>query len=106
MTLRVRVQGPAGPASEYPLDGEELSIGRAANASIVIPDARVSRQHARFVRREGAWWIEDLGARNRTVLNGAPVREPSKLRPGDRLEVGDVILRVFDDGPGSSPTTI
>ncbi|HYT68918.1 MAG TPA: SpoIIE family protein phosphatase [Vicinamibacterales bacterium] len=97
MTLRIRVQPAHGDASEHRLEGAELIVGRATTASIVIPDHRVSRQHARFLQREGAWWVEDLGARNRTLLNGVPLEHPEKLRAGDRLQVGDAVLRVIGD---------
>ena len=96
MTLRMRVQVPLGPPAEYVLDGDEMVIGRAASSAIVIADSRVSRQHARLVRRDDEWWIEDLGARNQTLLNGAPLRQPQALRAGDRLDVGDAVLRLVD----------
>jgi serine phosphatase RsbU (regulator of sigma subunit) len=100
MTLRLRVQTAAGARADYALDGSEMIVGRAPTAAIVIADARVSRQHARLVRRDDRWWVEDLGARNRTLLNGAPVRQPEPLRAGDRIEVGDAVLRVFS---GAAP---
>ena len=97
MTLRVRVETPRGSPAEYALDGAEMIIGRAATAAIVISDSRVSRQHARLIRRDGGWWVEDLGARNRTLLNGAPLQRAERVSAGDRLEVGDAVL-VLDDG--------
>jgi phosphoserine phosphatase RsbU/P len=99
MSLRVRVQTAEGSRSEYALDGSEMVIGRALNAAIVIADSRVSRQHARLVLRDGGWWVEDLGARNRTLLNGVPLRQLQPLRAGDRLDVGDAVLRLVDDVP-------
>lgn len=99
MSLRVRVETADGSRSEYALAGSEMLIGRAATAAIVIADARVSRQHARLVCRDGRWWVEDLGARNHTLLNGAPVRQPQPLQGGDRLDVGDAMLSVLDETP-------
>ena len=110
MTLLVRVQASPGAAlADYPLDGNEageIIIGRAGTAAIVIPDALVSRHHARLVRRDQAWWIEDLGARNRTLLNGAPIVQPERLRAGDRLEVGEAVLRLVDDSSEQRSTTV
>lgn len=104
MTLRLSVQTAEGARTEYPLEGKELVVGRATTAGIVIPDSRVSRQHARFVLRDGGWWVEDLGARNRTLLNGVPVERPAMLHAGDRIEVGDAVLRLLDDGPAAPAT--
>jgi serine phosphatase RsbU (regulator of sigma subunit)/pSer/pThr/pTyr-binding forkhead associated (FHA) protein len=97
MTIRVRVQGPVGPATDYDLEGPEIVIGRAAGAAIVIADSRVSRQHARLVLRDGIWWVEDMGARNRALLDGTPVERAARLRPGARLEIGDSILRLIGE---------
>ena len=97
MSLRLHVQPAAGDASEYPLGGEELTIGRGVGSTVVITDPRVSRRHARLLCRDGAWWVEDLGARNCTLLNGAPVAQVQPLKPGDRLDVGDAVLHIVDD---------
>ena len=95
MTLRLSVQTAEGARADYALAGAEMTIGRAASAAIVIDDRRVSRQHARLVWRDNRWWVEDLGARNRTLLNGAPVQQPQPVQAGDRIEVGDAVLRVI-----------
>ncbi len=97
MSIRVRVQSPHSRAADYDFDGPEIVIGRATTAAIVIPDTRVSRQHARLVLRDGGWWVEDLGARNHTLLNGEPVAGAAKVHPGDRLDVGDSVVRVIGD---------
>ena len=103
MSIRVRVQSPHVAAADYDLEGPEIVIGRATTAAIVIPDTRVSRQHARLVLRDGGWWIEDLGARNRALLNGEPVTAAARVRPGDRLDVGDTVLRVMGGEAESDP---
>jgi pSer/pThr/pTyr-binding forkhead associated (FHA) protein len=38
--------------------------------------------------------LEDLGSTNGTLLNGQRVSGVSSLRPGDRIEIGDVMLKV------------
>ena len=90
MSMRVRLQSPETPAADYDLDGPEIVIGRALNASIVIPDSRVSRQHVRIVQRDGGWWVEDLGTRNGTLLNGEKMAGAARLIAGDRLGIGGV----------------
>jgi serine phosphatase RsbU (regulator of sigma subunit) len=104
MSIRVRVQGPSGPATDYDLEGSEIVIGRGASAAIVISDSRVSRQHARLVLRDGVWWVEDLGARNRALLDGKPVQGAARLRAGARLEIGDSVLRLIGE-PGADEST-
>ena len=77
----------------------EVIIGRASTAGVVINDSSVSRQHARFVFREETWWIEDLGATNRTQLNGSTIEGATAIRPGDRLKMGGTFLHVLADSP-------
>ena len=101
MSIRVEVQPPHGAATKYDLAEADIVIGRSSTAAIVVPDTRVSRQHARIVMRDGAWWVEDLGARNRTLLNGVPVEGAAKLHGGDRLEIGDSIVRFLGEQAGS-----
>ena len=52
-----------------------------------VPDPWMSSTHARLVRRDGAWLLEDAGSRNGTLVNGAPV-ERAVLADGDVLEIG------------------
>jgi serine phosphatase RsbU (regulator of sigma subunit) len=106
MSIRVQVTSPSGAPAEYAFDGPDIVIGRAVTSAIVIPDSRVSRQHARLVLRAGDWFIEDLGARNRTLLNGRPVEGSVRLSAGDELAVGDAIIRVLGGptAPGTDTT--
>ena len=99
MTLRLRVQPAGAVPSEYVLGGGELTIGRGADATVVIADPRVSRRHARLTCRNESWWVEDLGARNCTLLNGVPVERAQPLGAGDRLDIGDAVLWIVDDAP-------
>jgi pSer/pThr/pTyr-binding forkhead associated (FHA) protein len=59
------------------------------------PQQTVSRRHARITRREGRYYIEDLGAFNRTRVNGAPLvpHQEVELHSGDLLRLGNVELR-------------
>lgn len=81
---------------EHQLVDENSTIGRAVENEIVITSKRVSREHARL-RRDG--WrtiLEDLGSTNGTMLNGDILMEPTALRDGDQLKVGDVIFTFHD----------
>jgi len=57
-------------------------------------DQEISREHARVVRREGYYWIEDLGSANGTYVNGLRIFSPQVLRPGDQIQLGRTMLRV------------
>jgi signal transduction histidine kinase len=76
---------------------DELTIGRAAEASIRVVAPGVSRLHAR-VRRDPrrGFVLEDLGSRNGTFLNGAPLGPlPLPLAFGDRIQLASDVAFLF-----------
>jgi hypothetical protein len=88
----VRVAGTDGNLEHW-IDGE-ATIGRGGGCTISVPaDTFVSQVHARLVDRDGSLWIEDLGSTNGTFLNGKQVSQPTKLRKGDRVQVGETVLQ-------------
>src|SRR5262249_20308806 len=50
-------------------DGAEISFGRSRGATLVIDHEKVSRMHARVLRRGPAIVVEDLNSTNRTHVN-------------------------------------
>ncbi|HET6320364.1 MAG TPA: FHA domain-containing protein, partial [Chloroflexota bacterium] len=71
-------------------------IGRAVSADVIVADAAVSAQHARLDWTDDAWVVLDLDSTNGTRLNARAVHGPTRLRPGDTLEVGPVRFAVSD----------
>jgi diguanylate cyclase (GGDEF)-like protein len=70
------------------LDGVPITIGRAADADLVVDDTGVSRHHTRVARTaEGAFYAEDLGSTNGTFLNASRVGV-ALLRGGELLQLG------------------
>ncbi len=90
-------RGPIG--KRVPLDGPtgELGIGRDVQNAVVLDYESVSRRHARLVRRDSAWWVLDNNSTNGTYVNDLPTRE-APLRNGDRIKIGDVILKYLSAG--------
>lgn len=70
------------------------SIGRAPTNTITIADDTASLEHALISQRNGKWWLEDLGSRNGTLLNGAPVTIPTVISAGDLIGLGRLQLRL------------
>jgi hypothetical protein len=90
---RLRVVDVAGGQRICEFDGSSLTIGRAADNDLVLPDGRVSRHHARLTGRRGTLVYSDLGSTNGSKVNGVGVGE-LVLGAGDRIELGDTIIVV------------
>ncbi|MBI4858887.1 MAG: GGDEF domain-containing protein [Candidatus Riflebacteria bacterium] len=84
----------------YRLEGVQRSalIGRGTESHFVLPHPTVSRTHARVfvwkVQELEKAKIVDMNSRNGTYHNGVRVDE-AVLEPGDKIHLGDVLLR-FD----------
>jgi hypothetical protein len=74
----------------------KMIIGRHSTNDIPLPDRTVSKRHAVIGRVRGQAVVKDLGSRNGTFVNGQKV-EKAILACGDRLKVGSVMLRFFQE---------
>ena len=70
------------------------SIGRAPTNTITLPDDTASLEHALISLRAGKWWLEDVGSRNGTRLNGATVTAPTVLSAGDLIGLGQAEFKL------------
>jgi ABC transport system ATP-binding/permease protein len=84
------------------LPGENMVVGRAPDVSLVLNHPEVSRRHCRILREGESWFVEDLGSRLGTAVNGNRISSRTTLRPGDRIHVGPVIL-AFGVGRKETP---
>jgi MshEN domain/FHA domain len=74
----------------------KMIIGRHSTNDIPLPDRTVSKRHAVIGRVRGQAVVKDLDSRNGTFVNGQKV-EKAILSCGDRLKVGSVMLRFFQE---------
>jgi pSer/pThr/pTyr-binding forkhead associated (FHA) protein len=68
--------------------GRRILVGRAPSADVRIDDPRVSRLHARIEMRDDGVYVEDLGSRNGTLVDGTPVVSSRQLARGAELTIG------------------
>ena len=61
-----------------------------------LDDVKISREHARLYEEDGNWFLEDVGSRNGTSVNGRKLgtNEPSAVVDGIRLKIGNTVLQV------------
>lgn len=101
----IREIPPEGAEVLHRFATQAVMVGRTAEADLYLGEPKLSRRHLTF-RREGEGWLaEDQGSRNGTLLNGRPLLGVERLRPGDRLRLGDWVL-VFEGEPHGTPGAI
>jgi pSer/pThr/pTyr-binding forkhead associated (FHA) protein len=98
------IEDDEGAVSHRPLAGVRCTVGRAADRDLVLPQANVSRRHARFERRDGRWFVVDEGSENGTFVNGCAIAAPTAVGPGDALQLGGYRLGLsFGETPRRLP---
>lgn len=89
----VVVEGPL-QGTVVPLGNIQITIGRAADSTLIIDDDYASSRHARIYPAEGAWVVEDLGSTNGTWIDRTRITGPTVLRVGAKVRVGRTTLQL------------
>jgi len=71
----------------FALERDRMTIGRRPDSDVFLDDVTVSRDHALLVRRNGEFYLDDLGSLNGTYVNRRRI-ESHRLADGDELQVG------------------
>lgn len=97
--LLVKIQGQGSRTIDIAQDN--LAIGRKSDNDLVIDDHTVSSRHARIVRVQSVYFLEDLKSTNGTGLNGKPI-ERAQLRDADVITIGQHRIVFQDSTPISA----
>ncbi|SDP22984.1 DNA segregation ATPase FtsK/SpoIIIE, S-DNA-T family [Pedococcus dokdonensis] len=101
-TLRV-VAGPDA-GTEVALEGQSVSIGRAAACTVRLSDPLVSRSHARILVSARPV-VTDEGSAHGTTVGGRPVRRAENVEWGEPVTLGGTTL-VLEQGAGATATEV
>jgi pSer/pThr/pTyr-binding forkhead associated (FHA) protein len=69
-------------------------LGRNPECTLVLDDDFASGRHARIFRRDGGWFVEDLGSTNGTFLETSRLTEPMPVAAGSTLRIGKTIFEL------------
>jgi len=92
-TKLVVIDGPL-VGTVVPLEGQQVTIGRAPDSTIVIDDDYASSRHARVYESEGSWVVEDLGSTNGTWIDRVRITTPTVLPVGAPLRIGRSTMQI------------
>jgi pilus assembly protein CpaF len=77
----------------------EVSIGRVQGNDLVLPKGNVSKRHCRIEWVDGRFLVSDQNSTNGTYLNRRRISQSTVVRQGDRIYLGDYVLRI-EEGVG------
>jgi pSer/pThr/pTyr-binding forkhead associated (FHA) protein len=76
------------------LTDQQITIGRANDATLVLSDDYASTRHARLFPQDGQWLVEDLGSTNGTYLDRQKVTRPTPVPVGVPIRIGKTVLEL------------
>jgi pSer/pThr/pTyr-binding forkhead associated (FHA) protein len=76
------------------LTDQQITIGRANDATIVLDDDYASTRHARLFPQDGQWIVEDLGSTNGTYIDRQKVTRPTSVAVGVPIRIGKTVLEL------------
>ena len=91
MSVIVVQRGPE-VGQRFELSGPRLTVGRSADADIMLDDVTVSRHHAEFVADGDDWLLVDMGSLNGSYVNRTSI-ERHRLSSGDLIQIGKFRLQ-------------
>ena len=91
---RLLVTGGSLAGTSIGLADQQITIGRANDATLVLSDDYASSRHARLFPQNGQWIVEDLGSTNGTYLDRQKVTQPTPVSPGVPIRIGKTVLEL------------
>jgi len=89
----------------FPLEGSQITAGRAPDNAIVVEDPQVSGHHLIFAIQPEGLVVWDNNSTNGSHLNGQPLTGSHRLTTGDLLKIGEVTLRLVPAPPETPPAS-
>ncbi|MCA9625866.1 MAG: FHA domain-containing protein, partial [Myxococcales bacterium] len=99
ISIVISEKGGAERRERY--EQNEITIGRVKGNDVLLPKGNVSKRHARLIMRDGRFIVTDLKSTNGTYVNHRRITHATLVREGDRIYIGDFVLRIDGDSRGS-----
>jgi pSer/pThr/pTyr-binding forkhead associated (FHA) protein len=98
--LDIRLEVVGGPMDGVTarVSSDELTLGRGAKNDLqLVHDPLVSARHARIVRDESRFWLEDLKSQNGTYIGDQRLEERTLIGPGTVFILGSTCLEFMPE---------
>lgn len=99
----VIISEKGGAERRETFDRTEINVGRVQGNDLMLPKGNVSKRHARLLYRDGRFIVTDLKSTNGTYVNGRKIAQATIVREGDKIYIGDFVLRIETAASGTAP---
>jgi signal transduction histidine kinase/pSer/pThr/pTyr-binding forkhead associated (FHA) protein/ActR/RegA family two-component response regulator len=101
----LQLHGDSTPSAwrTFDVSQDVTLLGRDPDCEIILTARNVSRRHARIVRHQDDYILEDLGSKIGTLINDLWLQDPVRLQDGDLIGIGDstftfTLIKASSDG--------
>jgi pilus assembly protein CpaF len=99
----VIISEKGGAERREAFDRTEINVGRVQGNELMLPKGNVSKRHARLLYRDGRFIVTDLKSTNGTYVNGRKIAQATIVREGDKIYIGDFVLRIESAASAGGP---
>jgi predicted component of type VI protein secretion system len=95
MNLRLDADGHR---LEFQPTEAKTTVGRSDECEYLLDDKSISRRHLEVYYRSKGWSVRDLDSTKGTFINGEKISEPTLLKNGDVIKLGNITFTVTIEG--------
>ena len=99
MQVKLKVLSGSSAGRELKIPGDEFLIGRGDECNLRPKSDSISRRHCILRVRDGCLFVEDLGSRNGSFLDGERLTEEAEAKNGSKLRLGRLEFQVVLEKP-------
>jgi predicted component of type VI protein secretion system len=81
------VKSPQGITKQIEMSGPKIAIGRKSDNDLALDDPSISGHHAKIVKVQEVWFLEDLASTNGTFVNEHKI-DRKQLQDADVIRIG------------------
>jgi len=99
--INLTITEKGGETNALSFDKDEVMIGRVQGNDIVLAKGNISKRHTKIQSAQGHLTVTDMRSTNGTYVNGRKITEPTPVKGGDKIFVGDFLI-VLEPGTGAT----
>ncbi|HEC28363.1 MAG TPA: FHA domain-containing protein [Gammaproteobacteria bacterium] len=103
--IELHVQDGSGNTDKHYLSAGKHSLGKSADADIVLLDPFASKFHAELIVSNEGIYVQDLKSTNGTWVDGSKINKNHPLLHNESFNIGNLSLRAIIKNPGGDVST-